>query len=48
MVPAVAAGMPVYGYAARTPAALLAAAGAMVFEDMARLPDLLAGKATDA
>jgi len=41
---AVAAGMPVYGYAARTPAALLAAAGAMVFEDMARLPDLLAGR----
>jgi HAD superfamily hydrolase (TIGR01509 family) len=39
---AIAAGMPVYGYAARTPGALLAAAGAIVFDDMARLPDLLA------
>ncbi|MEP7356798.1 MAG: HAD family hydrolase [Anaerolineales bacterium] len=39
---AVAAGMPVWGYAARTPATLLAKAGAQVFDDMARLPDLLA------
>jgi HAD superfamily hydrolase (TIGR01509 family) len=39
---AVAAGMPVWGYAARTPAAMLASAGAKTFDDMARLPELLA------
>jgi HAD superfamily hydrolase (TIGR01509 family) len=38
----VAAGMTVYGYAARTPAALLRAAGAhRVFIDMAELPQLI-------
>jgi hypothetical protein len=35
--------MPVYGYAARTSAEVLAAAGAIVFDDMSRLPELLAG-----
>ena len=38
---AVAAGMPVLGYAARTAAALLAEAGATTFDDMARLPKLI-------
>ncbi len=38
---AVAAGMPVFGYAARNSAALLAQAGAVVFDDMARLPGLI-------
>ena len=37
----VAAGMRVLGYAARNPAALLAAAGATPFDDMARLPSLI-------
>ena len=36
---AVAAGMPVFGYALRSPAASLAKAGATVFSDMRRLPD---------
>ena len=40
---AVAAGMPVWGYAARTPGRLLAEAGARVFEEMGRLPELLEG-----
>ena len=38
---AVAAGMPVWGYAAHTPAQVLALAGARVFDDMAKLPELL-------
>lgn len=38
---AVAAGMPVLGYAARIPAAVLAQAGATTFDDMARLPKLI-------
>jgi HAD superfamily hydrolase (TIGR01509 family) len=38
---AVAAGMPVLGYAARNPAALLAQAGAITFDDMTRLPGLI-------
>ncbi len=37
-----AAGMVVFGYAERTPAAALEAAGARAFDDMAELPDLLA------
>ena len=37
----VASGMPVLAYAARNPAALLAAAGATPFDDMARLPGLI-------
>jgi HAD superfamily hydrolase (TIGR01509 family) len=38
---AVAAGMPVLGYAARTPAQTLAQAGAITFDDMAQLPGLI-------
>ena len=38
---AVAAHMPVLGYAARNPAALLAQAGAITFDAMARLPGLI-------
>ncbi len=38
---AVAARMPVLGYAARNSAALLAQAGAVTFDDMARLPGLV-------
>ena len=37
----VAAGMAVFGYAAQTDAAVLAAAGARVFRDMRALPELL-------
>ena len=37
----VAAGMTVFGYAATGDAGQLAAAGARVFSDMRRLPDLL-------
>lgn len=38
-----AAGMRVYGYVERSDAGRLQAAGAIVFDDMARLPGLLAG-----
>jgi HAD superfamily hydrolase (TIGR01509 family) len=42
----VAAGMTVFGFAARTEAAALAALGAATFDDMTRLPDLLRGAPT--
>lgn len=45
---AVAAGMRVLGFAARSEPALLAEAGAAVFDDMARLPALLLGRAAEA
>jgi len=38
-----AAGMTVFGYAERTPAAVLEAAGAVAFADMTELPGLLTG-----
>ena len=41
----VAAGMRVFGYAARTDAGVLAAAGARVFRDMRELPELLEPRA---
>jgi len=41
----IAAGMTVFGFAARTDPRLLADAGAIVFEDMTRLPTLLASQA---
>jgi HAD superfamily hydrolase (TIGR01509 family) len=43
---AVAAGMPVLGYAARNPAEALAQAGAVTFDDMARLPGLVTSVAS--
>lgn len=45
---AVAAGMRAFGFAARAPSPRLAAAGAVVFDDMHRLPDLLARYAPDS
>ena len=42
----VAAGMTVFGFAARTDAAALAALGATTFDDMTRLPALLRGAPT--
>lgn len=43
---AVAAGMTVFGYAARSDKGQLAAAGARIFDDMRKLPDLLSAPST--